>query len=186
MPGGGPDAQRNQETGAAPFYVRRARPDELSAVRDVDVEAKALFRQTRHAWIADSEPEPLSFFVTREDAGLLWVATDSADKPVGHAAFSDLDGLLHLQQISVATAWQRRGVGRRILDGAFHFYRGRGVSRVTLTTFTDVPFNRPYYLRLGFADLTVDEDDPRFGPLFAHEAAMGLDMSARVAMVREL
>ena len=120
MTGGGPDTRRNQTVGAARFFVRRARPDELAAVRDVDIAAQALFRQTRHAWIADSAPEPLDAFVRSEDAGLLWVAVDGDDKPIGQATFRDLDGLLHLQQISVATAWQRRGVGRAMLEGAFH------------------------------------------------------------------
>ena len=41
---------------------------------------------------------------------------------------------------------------------------------VTLTTFRDVPWNAPYYERLGFRTLAADEITPGLAAIRAHEA----------------
>jgi hypothetical protein len=62
-----------------------------------------------------------------------------------------------------------------------------GCAEVTLTTFAQVPFNAPFYARLGF---TVIDDAVLPAPLAAmrrREADLGLDaLGARVAMRRIL
>jgi hypothetical protein len=57
---------------------------------------------------------------------------------------------------------------------------------MTLMTFRDVPWNRPYYERLGFR--VVDEPQLTNGPreLQAHEAALGINRWPRVAMRRRV
>jgi hypothetical protein len=57
---------------------------------------------------------------------------------------------------------------------------------VTLTTFADVPWNAPYYRRLGFADVPPGAQGPGLRRLRAHEAEVGLDRWPRVAMARPL
>lgn len=83
----------------------------------------------------------------------------------------------HVAELSVAAAWQRQGVGRRLIGAVVEEAKRQGATRLTLTTFIDVPWNAPYYRRLGFrllddARLTValrrhlDED-------LAHGFAVG-------------
>ena len=56
---------------------------------------------------------------------------------------------------------------------------------MTLTTFTDVPWNAPYYRRLGWT--TIDETDlsPGLARVVERETAHGLSRWPRVAMRRE-
>jgi GNAT superfamily N-acetyltransferase len=42
------------------------------------------------------------------------------------------------------------GIGRRLVAAVCEWASRRGWSRVTLTTFRDVPWNMPFYTRHGF------------------------------------
>ncbi len=46
---------------------------------------------------------------------------------------------------------------------------------MTLTTFADVPWNGPYYRRLGWRDLPAAELGPELAAIRRHEASLGLD-----------
>ena len=49
---------------------------------------------------------------------------------------------------------------------------------MTLTTFRDVPFNAPFYARVGF----VEAHDARLKALLENEVARGVAIAPRVAM----
>jgi hypothetical protein len=53
---------------------------------------------------------------------------------------------------------------------------------VTLTTFRDIPWNAPFYARLGFRELQAEELTPALRARVAEEAAHGLPASLRLAM----
>ena len=57
---------------------------------------------------------------------------------------------------------------------------------MTLTTFTDVPWNGPYYQRCGFRPLANTELTPGLRKIRADEIARGLDEWPRISMRREL
>ena len=59
--------------------------------------------------------------------------------------------------------------------------RASGLAAVTLTTFRDVPWNAPFYRRVGFE--VVDDPTPGLAAVRAAERAEGLDgFGPRVAM----
>jgi hypothetical protein len=53
---------------------------------------------------------------------------------------------------------------------------------ITLTTFTDVPWNRPLYEHLGFQVIPDEEIGPGLRAVRAAEARAGLDPDLRVCM----
>jgi hypothetical protein len=55
-----------------------------------------------------------------------------------------------------------------------------------LSTFRDVPWNAPYYRRLGFADIDIAELDAALIERRNAHIARGLDESKRVFMRRDL
>jgi hypothetical protein len=57
---------------------------------------------------------------------------------------------------------------------------------VTLTTFRDVPFNRPFYERRGYRVLEEAEWTPELAQRRAEEADAGLDPELGVVMAKEL
>jgi hypothetical protein len=60
----------------------------------------------------------------------------------------------------------------------------QGLDTVTLTTFSDVPWNAPYYQRLGFRTLAEAEVSEGLRRIRKQEAARGLDAWPRVSMRR--
>ncbi len=77
-------------------------------------------------------------------------------------------------------------MGRALVAYAADCARDRGLAGLTLTTFTDVPWNAPYYERLGFRRLAAAELTPGLRRIRAAEAAHGLDRWPRVCMRRDL
>ena len=67
------------------------------------------------------------------------------------------------------------GYGRQLIGTATSGQASTGYPSVTLTTFTEVPWNGPYYRRLGFRPIPNDEITPELRALREHEAQHGLD-----------
>jgi hypothetical protein len=61
-----------------------------------------------------------------------------------------------------------------------------GHPALTLTTFTEVPWNAPYYERCGFRRLPEAELTPGLREIRRREAAHGLDRWPRTCMRRDL
>lgn len=68
----------------------------------------------------------------------------------------DHDRLL-VDQLSVAPAWCRQGIGRSLLETLAMAARRIGLKRMVGTTFRHVTFNAPFYQRLG-AQLVHDHE----------------------------
>lgn len=94
--------------------------------------------------------------------------------PDGH------DVRAHLEQLSVLPAHGRRGTGARLVAAAAEEARWDGFDRLSLCTYRDLPWNAPFYARLGFE---VVEPSGVLAEVRAHERALGLDEAGeRVVM----
>ncbi|MEQ8394819.1 GNAT family N-acetyltransferase [Thalassobaculum sp.] len=172
---------------ASTYRIRQARPDELPLLPAIETAAADLFRQSAYPWIAD-EPNGMdaALFERCQDTWCLWVATDAAGLPVGFAAFAPEDDQIWLGELSVHPDHHRRGLGAALIDKAAGFYGPRGIPRMTLTTFRDVPWNAPYYARLGFAMIDDLSAEPFLAAQIEKEEGWGAPEGSRVAMQRIL
>lgn len=170
----------------APMRMRAAGPDELPLLQDIERAAGRCFRDIGMPEIADDEPLPLEELARCQQAALAWVAADDADIPVAYLIADRVDGNLHVEQVSVHPDSARRGVGRSLLDHLAHQATREGAPALTLTTFTEVPWNAPYYERCGFRLLDDGGLTPGLRRIREHEAAHGLDRWPRSCMRREL
>ena len=91
-----------------------------------------------------------------------------------------------VEQVSVDPAHAGHGYGRVLIEHLTERARAAGREALTLTTFTEVPWNGPYYVRLGFRFLVDDELGPGLRAIRRAETARGLDRWPRAAMVREV
>ncbi|MGA5898687.1 GNAT family N-acetyltransferase [Streptomyces venetus] len=162
--------------------IRPAAPAELPVLQDVERAAGAPFREFGMPEIADDEPPGLDVLERYREAGRCWVAVDGRDDPVAYLIGEPVDGALHVEQVSVHPRAARRGVGRALLSYAAGRAREEGLAALTLTTFADVPWNAPYYARLGFRVLAEPDLTPGLRAVRATEAAHGLDRWPRVCM----
>ena len=170
----------------SPGRIRAARPDDLAALQVVEVAAGRRFVDVGMQSVADDPPLPLHALARFQRDGRAWVSVDDEDRPVGYALALEVDGLGHLEQLSVAPAAGRQGRGRALVEVVATWARERGAPALTLSTFRDVPWNGPWYAAAGFRTLADDELTPSLVQLRANEVAAGLDVSRRVVMRREL
>ncbi len=104
--------------------------------------------------------------------------------PVGFVRLELVDGHTHMGQLSVLPEYGRLGIGRALVDAGCRFAEGKQHSLTTLTTFIDVPFNAPWYRRLGFEDLP-EPLSPELAQVVADESDLAA-FATRVAMGRPL
>lgn len=143
------------------YGVRLARPDELDALPAIEQAADLRFEDTPYAALVAAYPTTeVEEFADSQDRWGLWVAVDSADRPVGFAHCRAVGReTLYLAQLSVHPEHAGHRLGARMIERSARFHGPRGITRLTLTTFRDLPWNAPYYARLGFRevpDLTAE------------------------------
>ncbi|MEU5808995.1 MULTISPECIES: GNAT family N-acetyltransferase [unclassified Streptomyces] len=166
--------------------IRAVHPSELPVLQDIERAAGQCFRSVGMPEIADDEPLPLDELARYQRAGLAWVAvTDAdADAPVAYLIADRVDGNLHVEQVSVHPDSARRGIGRALLDRLSEHAVREGAPALTLTTFTEVPWNAPYYARCGFRPVDDGALTPGLRRIREREAAHGLDRWPRSCMRR--
>ncbi|CAM3545692.1 GNAT family N-acetyltransferase [Kibdelosporangium persicum] len=152
--------------------VRTATAAELPALGDIERAADGVFESVGIVF-----PPGTTVVETVTDPSDVLVV---GDPPVAFAYVGQVDDHLHLFQIAVDPRWAKQGIGTALMQAVFDRAGSRGV---TLTTFADVPWNAPWYTRLGFGVLA--EPGPELAELVAEERRAGLDeLGARVVLRR--
>ncbi len=156
------------------FSIRFAHAPDLSEIEKVENAADQLLidllRPER--W----EPAPTGESRIREPGYILVAET-------GHAAVAGFVHVLetedgcHLEQLSVAPAHTRQGIGRALVTAAMREAAERGCPAMTLRTYADVPWNAPFYQTMGFAER--DPATPFQRALVAVEESLDLDRYGR-------
>lgn len=164
--------------------LRDARPDECSLIQAIERAAAARYAGVGMAKVAASDPIPLVVLAARAAGRRLIVAVAAADVPVGFVVFRRLDGAAYIEEVDVLPAYAGRRIGARLLDEAARRASGLGLTALTLSTFRDVPWNAPYYSRLGFVELAAHELTPGLLAVRADNLARGLDETRRLFMRR--
>lgn len=164
--------------------IRPAQADDLPHMRKLEREAGASFIDLDMSAVAEDEPLSLEVLNDYQREGRAWVATDEADQPVAYLLVDVVDGAAHVQQVSVHPDHAGHRLGSALLDTAAAWAAQHHLATVTLTTFTEVPWNAPYYARLGFHVLDDHELTDGLRRIRQHEAALGLDRWPRTTMAR--
>lgn len=177
------------------YQIRLAQQSELLRLNVIEEAASTLFTDTKFALEIDQEPLSLDLLQEQQQAGLIWVATDEQNYPVGfvvamrmeHGFQSPLNSpVLHLHELSVDTEHTRQGLGTRLTRQVIQHAKDSGYSRVTLSTFRDIPWNAPFYKRLGFREMKWSEMGTDLLRVRVKEKQVGLPMTERILMVLEL
>ena len=90
-------------------------------------------------------------------------------------------GMLYLDQISVHPDQGQRGIGAALLTRVIDEAKRRKLRRVALSTFRDLPWNAPFYARLGFE---VVQPVGVLAELRAREQERGLDEAGERVVMR--
>ncbi|WP_158501718.1 GNAT family N-acetyltransferase [Vitiosangium sp. GDMCC 1.1324] len=168
------------------YTLRRARPEELAALPDVEQLAGQQFLHSPHPFAAQMPVQSLEQLNEYQRHGGAWVAVTKDGDIAAFAVCKEVDGALFIAELSVHPAHARQRLGGAVLGLLGQWARGRGYPALLLTTFRDVQWNAPYYQRLGFRILRNEELGPGLRAIRAHETELGLPPESRVCMKRAL
>jgi ribosomal protein S18 acetylase RimI-like enzyme len=160
--------------------IRPGLSEDLPAIERAELSAGTLFEGTHMDWAIGDTTLPADL---REGIanGTLWVA-EVDGLVTGFLLGEAIGEHFHIWEIAVSRELQGRGIGLALVETALAAAAGRGLKQATLTTDRSLPWNAPWYLRLGFT-IAKEADAPR------HLSAQ-LDSeprpNLRCAMVRKL
>lgn len=156
--------------------VRPAEPGDLPGLPEVESRADMVFT------VAGFGSLPSAADVqTYAASAALFVAGRPA---IGLARVEIVDGVAHLEQLSVLPSHMRRGVGSALLEQVCAWATENEYAAVTLCTFGDVAWNGPFYARHGFVEVPPAEWTPGLVALREEENEHGLDVMGRRAVMR--
>jgi GNAT superfamily N-acetyltransferase len=131
-----------------------------------------------------NETTSLEVLQTAQREGHLWVAlTDNVPVGFAHVEVIERDAV-HLEEIDVHPDHGRRGLGAKLVRRVCEWAASEGHESITLTTFRDVPWNMPFYRRLGFVVVRPEELSDALRTVVDGETRRGIDPSRRVVMKR--
>jgi GNAT superfamily N-acetyltransferase len=166
-------------------FIRAATPRELSTLLEIDNEASSLFvalgmnfeLSHAHPFVV-AETQRWSHALS-EDRCV--VAVDPSQNVLGFAVLGQVDGLPFLDQVAVRPSAARRGLGRVLVR---HVVTRSAGYPLWLTTYAHVPWNAPFYERLGFAQVADASCGPELLARLVSEREVLPSPEQRTAMVR--
>ncbi|HTV69552.1 MAG TPA: GNAT family N-acetyltransferase [Rhizobiaceae bacterium] len=170
----------------AGYRVRAYRDDDAAALVRIENHAAELFRAYGFPEMADNPIPDVPFFENYIAGQTVWVALDAEDVPAGFTVAGALADWLHLKELSVDPDHGRKGLGAALVGIVLAEGRARGFGEVSLTTFRDVPFNRPFYESLGFAVLPLEQASEALRLCFYSEVNSTVDPARRCLMTRRI
>jgi len=96
------------------------------------------------------------------------------------------DSDVYIEEMDVLSSHGPRGIGTQLLTHVSDWASQQGFRSVILSTFTNIPWNGPFYRKNGFTDLEPNEWTPKMHQIRDAEVRHGLSIEARVFMKKEL
>lgn len=159
---------------------------DASAIREIEFEAGQRFVSVDMAGIADAPPMKLELVERKIGAGEIVVAVEADDRCIGFVMFELQPARIYIQELDVLTTHAGHRIGAALIGQVEQLARERQIKQLVLSTYRDVPWNAPYYRRLGFCDIDLAALDAALIERRNAHIARGLDESKRVFMRRDL
>ncbi|MEO0962934.1 MAG: GNAT family N-acetyltransferase [Pseudomonadota bacterium] len=135
------------------YAVRQADIAEAPQLPDIEDRAGALFLESNHPEVNGHEAGSPQLFRAHINQNLCFLMVDASDTPIGFATCGVLDRTLHLYELAMVPEHGGKGLGKALIETVCAEAAARGLDAVTLSTFTDVAWNGPFYERVGFRTL---------------------------------
>ena len=166
--------------------IKLAGSEHLSAIPAIELAASAMFPE------ADLPLEVRYLVIENEllqeaqSDERLWVALTDERTPVGFAMAGFIDGGAHLDEMDVMPDFGRQGIGTRLVRTIIDWGRLGDYPVLTLITFRHLPWNAPFYERMGFEAMATSELGEELAKLLQEEGDAGIDVHKRVCMKLDL
>lgn len=165
--------------------IRLGSTDEIHKIAPLEQAAAEAFREIGMDAIADDPPMPEAELIEAAEEQRLWVAVEYGVLKA-YLVGDFLPQSLHIDQVTVHPDASRRGLGALMIESVSADPRSKERGFITLTSFANVPWNAPYYERIGFIDIAESDWPEGVAEKVAAEQEKGLAAWPRVVMQREI
>ena len=166
--------------------IRPPHPHEIALLPQIENAADRRYRDVGLQCVIDMPAHSIASLTEGWRKRRLWVAASPLGRPVGFVLMALAGDSAWIDQLTVLDRWQGHGFGSALIDRAGAAARARGHDRLYLSTYRDVPWNGPFYLRRGFEHLPRSTWPHVFRRQFALENAAGHPSWRRTIMWRGL
>lgn len=111
---------------------------------------------------------------------------DIENQVVGFLYAKRQDNDFYILEFDVRSDLQGQGIGRQLIEFAIQIAQDQQFLSVTLTTFIDIAWNRPFYEKLGFVILAQSEQPAYLKQALENEVKCGFKAETRCAMQLKL
>lgn len=168
------------------YRIEPAKPEHLVALPAIERAAANIFPEEM---ISDEvkdyvlSPEEFEKALAKKH---LWIAITADNQPVGFALVTVNAGgqSVMLAELDVDPAHQQKGLGTAMVQTVIKWARQKKFQHLLLTTFCNVPWNAPFYEKMGFRRLPRNELTANLVAILDKEDELGLKY--RVAMQLDL
>ncbi len=168
------------------YKIRFAKASDLAVLPEIERRASVLYKDTKFAKAVGDDVTTLADFKEAQVHGCLFVAVDFNDQPVGFAFMEIMRQGVHLDELNVLPEYGGHGIGTALVKKVCAWAAENNYPVVTLTTYTDIPWNAPFYRKCGFIDLSREEIPEDLYTLFLNEHKSGLLMADRAVMIYKI
>lgn len=159
------------------------KPDEIRLLPQIERASDQRYIDVGFFKEEDIGPDDFTLERYEQSGGDTLVAVDGADKPIGFVHFIDLLHGPHVEELSVIPEWGRMGIGSALIAQVVGRAERANGFAVTLSTDFTVPWNSPFYEKLGFEGVSPMALGPDYLAIRAKETARGLNPRTRHMMV---
>ena len=160
--------------------LRPGRVADIFRLQEIERAAAELFRGSELIDVDAMSVIAMGGHIVSIDEGMSLVA-EEAGRVAGFIIGEIHDHDAYLRELDVDPAFQKRGIGAKLVHAFAETAHAKGARCVYLSTFRMPPWNAPFYRKLGFRDVEQTDYLPWMAAIAAEQAAF-LDMNTRVFM----
>lgn len=162
------------------YTLQLAKETHIPSLSAIEESVGAMFTPGSIPESVLAERVPRDVFADAVSQGRLLAVLDASQIPVGFAFWQNIGAFALLALIEVSPPHGQKGLGKALVLQVINQVAEAGFQQLYLTTFSNIPWNAPFYQKLGFV-LLNDEEQPDFiKDILLEERGKGL--RNRVAM----
>ncbi|WP_229749548.1 GNAT family N-acetyltransferase [Flexivirga endophytica] len=165
--------------------IRRPTAAEIGELPALEVESYLSYADIGMSEVAVGNEPDVGFLSDAFYADNIRIALCDTDI-AGFIEYRTLDETLYIAGVNVRPRFLGHRIGALLLEAAAELATARGLHRLSLTTFQDVPWNAPYYERLGWRTLAEEETSAGLLAIRARQRDAGYERWPRTTMVKDL
>jgi len=162
-----------------------AQPKDCEHLPDLERAAATLFSDQDLPLSLKQSATSLETLRAAQASQRLWVAFLESPQPVGFMLITSINETQdYIEELSIHSDYTGKGIGKAFLAHVEIARRTQGVKEMWLTTFEHVPWNGPFYARMGYENMKPEHSPRVVNDALKQQALQGL--SNRVTLCKRL